>query len=189
MSLMRRSIHIHQRLQQVQGEGCTQHLMPSFGKCNVVEGHGEKLSQPTVPHDLGRTRERCELPECEPIFGLCAQTGWKREDRSVALSCSLSFLKRGAGLMQGGGGRVTRGATDGTLKALWGGSSAPIHHQQPQEELSLPPQAGRVTVFLPLTQFLSSEAGSTGRPHHQQHAKGVSRKVRLRSDTARPQRS
>lgn len=40
-----------------------------FGKCHVVEGDGQKLSKPTVPHDLGRTRERCELPHREPIFG------------------------------------------------------------------------------------------------------------------------
>lgn len=130
MPLTLRSTHIHQRWQQVQGEGWTQHPMPSFEKCIVVDGHGEKLNKPMVPHDLGRTRERCELPQCEPIFGLCAQSGWKWKDRSVALSCSLSCcccccFKGGAGLIKGGGGRVTRRDTDGTLKAPWSGTSVP----------------------------------------------------------------
>ena len=40
----------------------------------------------------------------------------------------------------GGGSRVTRGATDGTLKALWGGRSATMCQQQQQEELSLLPK-------------------------------------------------
>lgn len=128
-------------------------------------------------------------PNVSPLFCPCAQTGCKRKDRSTVLSYSLSFLKRGAGLMPGGGGsRVTRGATDGTLKALWGGRSATMCQQQQQEELSLLPKQDGYG-FPPLTRLLSSVAGSTWRPQHQQHATSGSRKARLRSDTARPQRS
>ena len=43
-------------------------------------------------------------------------------------------------------------------------------------------------VFPALTKFLSSVAGSAWRPHHQRHAKCVSKRIRLRSDTARAQR-
>lgn len=74
-----RPSNTHQRVQRVRGECWTLHPMPSFGKCNVVESHGEKLSKPTVPPDLGRTRERCELPQCEPIIlPLCSN--WLQEE-------------------------------------------------------------------------------------------------------------